>query len=251
MRKFLRSRFEVIATLAVPLLLMGFFGLAMRNVIGDGIAPGGAERGGGNLDYLAYITPGIMAFTSLTAAILGGSTLLTERMTGAIREYLAAPIPRVSILLAAIGSGLAKALVQSTIILLIAVWLGVDLAGGALGLVSAAVAFILYSIGFAAFTVAAAARSPSTEAYHSSITLLNLPLLFASNALYPLEAMPGWLRIASLLNPTTYLIDAMHGGLFGTPAVPGLPIDLLLLAAFALLGVAVAGASLPERGLSY
>jgi ABC-2 type transport system permease protein len=42
------------------------------------------------------------------------------------------------------------------------------------------------------------------------IFMLNLPLLFLSNALYPLETMPTWMEIAARINPTTYAVSGMR-----------------------------------------
>lgn len=232
MRKFLRSRFELVATLAIPVLLMGIFGVTMSRVM---------VHFQGNLGYVSYIAPGIIAFTALTACILGGFTLLSERMNGAIKEYLVAPIPRLAVLVAAMGSGVTKALVESLLILLLAVALGARPgAGGAAGWLVSLLAFLLFTLGFSAVTAAAAAGARSSEAYQSSVTLINVPLLFGSNALYPLISMPLWLRIVAYLNPTTYFIDALLNGWYGQPSLFGVGLDLGLLALFAALALFVA-----------
>src|SRR5665811_1573898 len=40
--------------------------------------------------------------------------------------------------------------------------------------------------------------------------VLTMPLFFASNAIYPIAMMPGWLRTVSHLNPLTYVVDALR-----------------------------------------
>ena len=42
--------------------------------------------------------------------------------------------------------------------------------------------------------------------------VLTMPLFFASNAIYPTDMMPGWLKTISHLNPLTYIIDALRTG---------------------------------------
>jgi ABC-2 type transport system permease protein len=37
-----------------------------------------------------------------------------------------------------------------------------------------------------------------------------MPLFFASNAIYPTDIMPGWLKTISHLNPLTYVVDALR-----------------------------------------
>src|SRR5664279_5125412 len=40
--------------------------------------------------------------------------------------------------------------------------------------------------------------------------VLTMPLFFASNAIYPTDIMPGWLKTVSHLNPLTYVVDALR-----------------------------------------
>jgi ABC-2 type transport system permease protein len=72
--------------------------------------------------------------------------------------------------------------------------------------------------------------------------LLTMPMFFASNAIYPLDIMPGWLRVIAQINPLTYLIDALRGLMIsGGESVHGYAVDFaVMLAVFAtLLFVAV------------
>ena len=68
-----------------------------------------------------------------------------------------------------------------------------------------------------------------------------MPLFFASNAIYPLSMMPGWLRSISVVNPLTYQVDALRALMIqGGTSMFGLQIDFAAqLLAFALL-VAIA-----------
>jgi ABC-2 type transport system permease protein len=69
-------------------------------------------------------------------------------------------------------------------------------------------------------------------------------MLFVSNALYTLEAMPPLIRALAYLNPTTYAVDGLRRLLFGAPATLGLALDLAVLLAFAALGLALGMRSL-------
>jgi ABC-2 type transport system permease protein len=83
----------------------------------------------------------------------------------------------------------------------------------------------------------------NTGAYHAMIMLLNLPLLFLSNALYPLETMPTWMRIGAMINPTTYVVTGLRYLLIenGTELarVEAIPLWLcfVAIAIFAVLGM--------------
>jgi ABC-2 type transport system permease protein len=74
--------------------------------------------------------------------------------------------------------------------------------------------------------------------------MITMPLFFASNALYPVSIMPGWLRVLSKVNPLSYEVDALRGMLIGAPAHLGE--DFLVLVIAVVVGVTTA-ASLVRR----
>jgi ABC-2 type transport system permease protein len=227
MTKFFRNREELGGLLIQPILWVALFGVGMSTLVG---------KVGGN-DYMSFMLPGILALTALGGAVGGGMMLLDERLRGVIKEYLAAPIPRLSILLGNAASTVTKALFQAAIILVVGAVMGARVTPNPLGWLALVLLLALFTLGFAGVALAFAARSSSIMGYHGLIFLFNLPLLFASNALYPLAGMPGWIRTIALLNPTTYLIDALRALTFG--GAPTLPIALsfAVIAIFAVLGV--------------
>ena len=73
---------------------------------------------------------------------------------------------------------------------------------------------------------------------------ITMPLFFASNALYPVALMPGWLQVVSHVNPLSYEVDALRGLLIGTHA--HLWLDAAVLSGSLVVGVVVAAAVLPR-----
>ncbi len=231
MKKFSRSVMEIGGTLFTPILWMLLFGLSMNGMARD------MKSLPANTNYLAYITPGIMLLTGLSAAIIGGSTLLMERTSGVIKEYLIAPVPRLAVLLGTMASGLTKALLQSVLILALGLLLGSGLSWNPLTLLAGLVFVMIYALGFVGVAAAFASKSRGMESYHALITIFNLPLLFLSNALYPLAQMPAFLAALAYLNPTTYAVDATRHLFYGSATEIGLLIDLPALLIFMLLSV--------------
>ncbi len=225
MYKFTRNSTELGGTLATPLLLAVTFGAGMNRIV-DPTMIGGTS-------YLSYITPGIIAFTALSGAINAGMTSLEEKIRGFLKEYLVAPIPRTSILLASSLSGVVKTLVQSLLILLIAVLFGAQVQTTPLGLLGATLVLGLYTVAFVGFANGMALRSKSIGGYHMLLFLLNLPLLFLSSALYPLETMPVWMRVIAYANPTTYVADGLRQTLFANGSLP-LWVSVAVLAVWAV-----------------
>ena len=228
MLKFRSNSMEIGGTLGWPLLWVMTFGVGMERVV-DVSALGANATG-----YLAFITPGIIALTALSGAVNSGMTLLEEKIKGVMKEYFVAPIPRLSILLASTGSGLVKTLIQSLIILVVAVLFGARFHTNLLGVMGACLVLLLYVMAFVGFSNGVAARSKSVGGYHMLLFVLNLPLLFLSNALYPLETMPRWMQFFAYLNPTTYVVDGLRQTLFANGSLP-LLLSVVVLALFAVL----------------
>ena len=60
--------------------------------------------------------------------------------------------------------------------------------------------------------------------------VLTMPLFFASNAIYPVSLMPGWLQVIAHANPLTYEVDALRTlMLVGGVSVYGLALDFAVL----------------------
>jgi len=55
-----------------------------------------------------------------------------------------------------------------------------------------------------------------------------MPLFFASNAIYPISMMPGWLKTIATINPLSYVVDAMRA-LLVTGDLTNLPVDMFAI----------------------
>ena len=215
MRKFLANTEEMFGLLIQPVLWVVLFGVGMRSMLAAG-------KTGSGENYVTFMLPGIVALSALGGAVGGGSVWLTERLRGITKEYLVAPIPRISILLGNATSTMTKSLFQASVIIVVGVLIGAKLGPNTLGWLGGLMLVALFGLGFSGLALAMASQTDSPGAYHAMIMVFNLPMLFLSNALYPLSTMPTWMRIGSLINPTTYTIDGLRQMMFQDPAaLPG------------------------------
>jgi ABC-2 type transport system permease protein len=81
------------------------------------------------------------------------------------------------------------------------------------------------------------------------MNLLNLPLLFASNALFPTSIMPSWLQTVANYNPISYATDASRQLVLYPINMSKLILDFTVLGVFALVFSAI-GILLSWRYLS-
>lgn len=200
---------EVIGMLIQPVLWVVLFGIGMGSLLGT-TEPGAEDA------YITFMLPGIITLTALGGAIGGGTEWLNERLQGIVKEYLAAPIPRMSILFGNASSAMTKSLLQAVVIMIVGLLIGAKLSSDPLGWLGGLLLVAGYGLGFSGIAIAVASKTDSPGGYHMLIFMLNLPLLFLSNALYPLQTMPRWMEIASRINPTTYVVTGMRMITFGT-----------------------------------
>lgn len=210
MTKLSAKKEEAFGTLFQPILWVVIFGTGMKSIMGS-VAPGGEDL------YMTFMVPGIIALTAMSGAIEGGLTLLFERLQGIIKEYLVAPIPRMSILIGNAMSTVTKSLLQSVIILAVGVLMGAQFVGlDLIGWLGGLILITGYGLGFAGIGLAVASRTNSPGGYHMLIFMLTLPLLFLSNALYPLQSLPTWMQIGAKVNPVSYVVDGLRQTIFDT-----------------------------------
>ena len=233
MRKFLGNDEELFGLMIQPILWILLFGVGMRALVS------GSSAGMG-VDYIGFMLPGIAALSAMGGAIGGGMAWLDERGRGIVREYLVAPIPRASILFGYVGSTLTKALFQALIIFAFGIFMGASATANPLGWLFGIVLLAGYAAGFSGIALAIASMTDNLMAYHAMIMLLNLPVLFLSNALYPLASMPGWMQIGALINPTSYLVDGMRQAVLGGTAELPMWLCLVVTFGFAALGLVAA-----------
>jgi len=236
MRKFLANPEELIGLMIQPILWVVLFGVGMKSMM-SGDMPGSGDS------YVTFMLAGIVALSALGGAVGGGSVWLTERLRGIVKEYLVAPIPRLSILMGHALSTLTKSMFQAAVILIVGVVMGAKLSANPLGWLGGLLLVAGFGLGFSGLALAMASMTNNPGAYHAMIMVFNLPMLFLSNALYPLNTMPTWMKIGSLINPTTYTIDGVRQMMFQDPVSPAggtlLPLWLCwtVVAAFAALGM--------------
>jgi len=203
MKKMMVHPESIVGMLLQPAMWVILFGAGMRSLMGSTSA-------GNGQDYITFMVPGITALTVVSAAIAGGSTWLIERTSGIVKEYLAAPISRLGILSGQAAGVVSKVLLQSIIILLVGVLMGAGLNRQPAGLAGGLLLIAAYGIGFSGLALAVASSTDSSEGYHMMIFLVQLPLLFLSNSLYPLAALPGWMKVGVYANPTTYVVSGLR-----------------------------------------
>jgi ABC-2 type transport system permease protein len=201
MRKLRHDPYELFTRMIQPSIWLLIFGQAMAKIR---IIPTG------DLPYLDFIAPGILAQSVLFVSIFYGIALIWERDMGILHKILVTPAPRICLVLGrAIAAGI-RSLSQILIIYLLCIFLGVHLRWNVFAFMGVILTVMLGGAIFSTLSLIVASIVKKRERFMGIGQVLTMPLFFASNALYPIEMMPGWIRTLSILNPLTYLVDALR-----------------------------------------
>ncbi len=201
LRKLIRDPTELLSRAIQPLLWLLVFGqvLARVRVIDTG-----------QLGYLAFMTPGILAQSVLFSAIFYGISVIWERDLGIVHKLLVSPASRTSLIIGKAISADFRGIVQTAVIYAIAFGLRVPLRLELPAILGVLAIVMLGSAVFATFSLVIACAVKTRERFMGIGQVLTMPLFFASNAIYPLQMMPPWLRVIAQLNPLTYVVDALR-----------------------------------------
>jgi ABC-2 type transport system permease protein len=194
----------------------------------------------GQLPYLDYLAPGIMAQSALFIAIFYGIQLIWERDFGILTKLMVTPTPRAALVAGKAFAAGVRAVSQVLVVLVLASILGVRFQWRPLGLLGAVAAVMLGSAFFASLSMTIAGLVRTRERLMGIGQAITMPLFFASNALYPTDVMPAWVRAITHVNPLSYEVNALRQLLLGLPGNLAADFAALLVATVA----GVAGASL-------
>lgn len=200
-RKLRHDPYELLTRMIQPAIWLLIFGQAMTKTIS---IPTGSHS------YLDYLVPGILAQSILFISIFFGIALIWERDMGILQKILVSPAPRsVLVIGRSISAGI-RGISQTFIIYVLALFLNIQLRWDWVAFIGVLAIVMMGGALFSTFSLIIASIVKKRERFMGIGQVLTMPLFFASNALYPIDMMPHWLQVVSILNPLTYQVDALR-----------------------------------------
>jgi len=243
LRKWYSNPIQLFISLIQPVIWMGVFGKALN--FGTFIAQSGASPSVtnaimlntfGTTSYFSYLACGQLSFVILFTSAFSGMSVVFDRRFGFMNKALSTPVGRGTIVMAKVFQSVGRSVIQASIVLFIAVLLGMDTSYfSVLGIAEAFGVVFLMATGLSALYVMLALRSSDWQTQMALINLLNLPLIFASNALLPVKLMPTWLQYVVQVNPVSYANDAIRQLVIGAVGSSSLAVDAGVVLAFAVV----------------
>lgn len=231
----------VFFSLLQPVVLLLLFSQVFKSVA---TLPGVVEY----RSYINFLMPATLVNVAMTTAMSSGIGLMAEVYTGFVGRLRAMPVSMFAVLLARTLSDAIRLAVQLVIIVLAAIVVLDFRPGSMLGLADALLLTVVVGWGVGWVFVAIVTWQRKAEVVQAISFIVMFPLMFASSAYMPVNAMPTWIRLLARVNPITYTIDATRALALGRPVGWALALALGLVAGTALLGGTTAARNFRRAG---
>ena len=229
MKRYFRSRSQIIASLGQPLLYL--------LVLGFGLGPVFQKAGNGS--YIQFVAPGVIGMSVLFTSIFSGIGILWDRQFGFLKETLVAPVPRVMVMIGNVLGGATVAIFQGLLVTIACVILGFRPTNW-YSLPLAFFFMVLTAIVFSGLGIAIGSVLQDIKGMQLIMNFMVLPIFFLSGALYPLQGLPTVLSFITRLDPLTYGIDGLRGALISAGQFD-IYINAGVLSGFAVLFLIIGG----------
>ncbi|WP_250288793.1 ABC transporter permease [Streptomyces atroolivaceus] len=223
-RQTLRSRFQILFGILMPLLYLLFFGPLLTGL------PLGSTG-----DSWQVLVPGLLLQLSLFGASFAGFSIIIEKSTGVVERMRVTPVSRLALLLGRVLRDTLLFTFQAVLLVLAALVMGLraPLPGVLIGF-----AFVgLLTVSLASLSYALAMKVRTPQEFGPVINSLTMPSMLLSGLMLPMTLGPVWLDVLSHLTPFRYLVDAVRDAYTGQYATAHMLYGVLVALAFALLAV--------------
>src|SRR4051812_47369750 len=206
-----RRRFQLTARtpreLFVPLLTPIMFALV--------IAPALKTALHTSTSYESFVAIGTVGLLVPLNTMFSGLSVIVDRVSGAQRELLTAPIPRGLLVLGNLLVVLATTALQVVVLIAVAVARGIHFHTSATGIGWFAGAAVLFTVGMYGAAEILAGRVPRQEEYIARVPAIAILPWFLAGALFPITALPTFLTWVAKFLPLTHGLALMRYGLRG------------------------------------
>ncbi|MGM1062390.1 ABC transporter permease [Saccharothrix sp. Mg75] len=224
----------VLFSLAQPLIMLTLFSQVFSSIANTASFPPGVS-------YVDYLMPAILVTTGIGSAMQSGVSLVSEMDNGLLKRLRAMPVaPRAVLVARSLADVIRTAVQLATLTVAATLLFGFRPSGGVLGTVASVVLtlYVSWALTWIFLALAAVLRSP--DAMQMAGSLAMFPLMFASSAYVPIEALPDWLRAVAVVNPLTYAVNAARALTMNTPIGAELLAACLTSLVIAVVGMHVA-----------
>ncbi len=194
-------------TLTQPLIWLLLFGALFKAVT--------AIPGFGGGSYIDFLTPGVVVMLAVSSAGWTGMALIEDIQGGVMDRMLASPVWRGALNLGSVVQAVLTIVLQTALILVLALLLGADYTNGVGGILILMLVAALLGAAFASLSNGIGVLARQRETLIGAVSLVLLPLTFLSSALMQDSLAPGWIRTVATVNPVNWAVEAGRSAAMG------------------------------------
>jgi ABC-2 type transport system permease protein len=236
---FLREKSRLVASIFTPLMWLFVIGSGLGSAVSNPSALSTAGEVGSEIDYQQFIFPGVICMSVIFSSVFFGSYIIWDRKFDFLKSVMVAPVSRTTIFIGKTFGGMTTSIIQAAILLVFG--LAIDIHYTPFSIVTIAVIILLLSFALTSLGLTLGSYVESLEGFQLIVSFVVFPLFFLSGALFPLNNLPGWLSILTMVDPATYAVDALRGitlGITGkNPFVVDIGILLVCVIALGIIGM--------------
>lgn len=203
--RFIRAKSRIVGLLIMPVVFLAGLGLGLGSLIH--LSTGGS--------YFDFIVPGIIGMSLLFTSIFTGSNVLWDRQFGFLKEILVTPNSRASIVIGRICGGGTTAVLQSILVIAIALLLGFQIHVTAITIL-ALVFMALIAATFIGLGLTLGSLISDFQGFQLVTSFFTMPLFFLSDSIFPATILPKAVQYVIYINPLTYGVDGLRNALLGS-----------------------------------
>lgn len=179
--------------------------------------------------YIAYMLPSIIIMNALFIGIYLGLGTISDLHSGVLQRFLVAPIGRLSIIFSELLYLIILQFIQSVVLILISLLMGVRLPFGFWGGLLYIFVPIVFAMAVGSLSISTALITQKHESMINVMQFCSMPLMFLSSAFMSQELMPKWIRWISKINPVDWTISLERAVINGYGFLGWMPYATMLL----------------------
>ena len=200
LRELWRQPWFVGVTLVQPVIWLLLFGALFKRVVEIPGFHGGS--------YIAFLAPGIVVMTAMFNSAWSGMALIEDINRGVTARFLVSPVSREALIAGRIVKEAVVVVIQSLIIVALALVVGASFPGGPAGVAALLAVSALLGATFGALSNGFGLIMRQEEALIGAVQFIVLPLTFLSVTFLQANLMPRWMAHVADFNPVNWAVVA-------------------------------------------
>jgi len=197
LRTLMRQPAYLVITIIQPVVWLLLFGALFKSV---------AEIPGFHGSYINFFTPGVVVMLALFGAGWSGMAFVDDIANGVMDRMLASPVWRGALNIGWVSYESAVVVVQTVLIIALALLLGADFKGGVIGVIVMFFIGALLAASVASLSNAVGVLGRQRETVIGTVSFFQLPLTFLSTGMMQQNLLPHWMQTVAKFNPVNWAV---------------------------------------------